>query len=183
MNRVEEYRHCPLCGGKLEEREIKPGEPRRLVCVRCDYVFYIDPKLAACVIIRVDEKIVLLKRGIPPEYGKWVLPGGFVDVGETVPTAAAREAWEEVRLEVSVGPLVGVYSYPETDVVVIVYEAAVRQGVMQAADETLEVKLFSPLEIPWRDLAFTSTRDALTDYLGKHFPHISPKLAMGIQKR
>jgi NADH pyrophosphatase NudC (nudix superfamily) len=112
MHRNKDYRFCPLCGGGLNKKRIKDGEPERLVCSGCDYVYYIDPKIAACTIIDIDGKIVMLKRGIRPSMGKWVIPGGFVDVGETVPDAAAREAWEEVRLKVEIGPLVGVYSYP-----------------------------------------------------------------------
>jgi 8-oxo-dGTP diphosphatase len=170
MHRSEDYRFCPLCGGVLNKKKIKEGEPERLICSECRYVFYIDPKIAACTIIDIDGRIVMLKRAIPPSVGKWVIPGGFVDVGETVPAAAAREACEEVGLEVKIGALVGVYSYPESSVVIIVYEAEAKDGLLRAADEALAVDLFSPLEIPWDDIAFSSTVDALKDYLTKHYP-------------
>jgi 8-oxo-dGTP diphosphatase len=170
MHRNENYRFCPLCGGTLEKKQMKEGEPERLLCSECGYVFYIDPKIAACTIIDIDGRIVMLKRAIPPSVGKWVIPGGFVDVGETVPAAAAREAREEVGLEVTIGSLVGVYSYPETSVVIIVYEAEAKEGLPRAADEALAVDLFRPLEIPWDDIAFSSTVDALKDYLAKHDP-------------
>ncbi|MEW6673852.1 MAG: NUDIX hydrolase [Thermodesulfobacteriota bacterium] len=162
------YRFCPCCGGPLLSKQIKPGEPKRLVCVRCDFIFYLDPKIAACSIVEIDGKIVLLQRGIHPEYGKWVIPGGFVDLGEPVSVAAVRETWEEVRLKVEIVDLVGVYSYPHMPVVVIVYETAVRGGSVQAGDESLAAGLFAPGEIPWQQLAFSSTRDALRDYLKKH---------------
>jgi 8-oxo-dGTP diphosphatase len=170
MHRNEDYRFCLLCGGALKKKQIKAGEPERLICSECSYVFYIEPKIAACTIIDIDGKIVMSKRAIPPSVGKWVIPGGFVDVGETVPVAAAREAWEEVRLKVTIGPLVGVYSYPDTSVIIIVYEAEAENGVPRAGDETLAVDLFSPSEIPWDDVAFSSTVDALKDYLAKHCP-------------
>ncbi|MEA3470863.1 MAG: NUDIX hydrolase [Thermodesulfobacteriota bacterium] len=170
MHRNENYRFCPLCGGALKKKQIKEGEPKRLICSGCSYVFYIDPKIAACTIINIDGKIVMLKRAIPPSVGKWVIPGGFVDVGETVPAAAAREAWEEVGLEVEIGSLIGVYSYPETSVVIIVYEAEAKEGLPRAADEALAVDLFRPFEIPWDDIAFSSTVDAIKDYLKKHYP-------------
>jgi 8-oxo-dGTP diphosphatase len=170
MHRNDNYRFCPLCGGVLQKRQIKEGEPERLICSDCSYVFYLDPKIAACTIIDIDGRIVMLKRAIPPSVGKWVIPGGFVDVGETVPAAAAREAREEVALNVEIGPLVGVYSYPETSVVIIVYEAEAKEGLPRAADEALAVDLFTPFEIPWDDIAFSSTVDALKDYLAKHYP-------------
>jgi len=163
------YRFCPQCGGRIHPKQLKKGEPERLVCSQCDFIFYLDLKVAACVIIEIEKKIVLLKRGISPAFGKWVLPGGFVDLGEPVAAAAAREAWEEVRLNVAIGDLVGVYSYPGKPVVVIVYAAVVRDGSLQAADETLAVDLFAPSKIPWEQLAFSSTRDALKDYFKKNY--------------
>jgi len=164
------YRFCPRCGGQFLSRQVKAGEPERLVCSYCDFIFYLDPKIAACAIVEIKGKIVLLQRGISPGFGKWVIPGGFVDLGEPVPIAAARETWEEVRLKVEIVDLVGVYSYPQTPVVVIVYAAVVRDGRLQAADESLAAGMFAPGEIPWEKLAFSSTRDALRDYLKKHHP-------------
>jgi ADP-ribose pyrophosphatase YjhB (NUDIX family) len=174
MERLTTYRHCPQCGGPLQLANLKPGEPPRLHCGACRFVLYLDPKIAACAIVRVADRIVLLKRAIPPAYGRWVIPGGFVDAGEPVPLAAAREVWEEVRLRVAIGPLVGVYSYPQVTTVVVVYQAEVISGQLQAADEALDARLFAPPEIPWQDLAFSSTRDALRDYLGKCAPAPPP---------
>src|SRR5688572_3910119 len=94
------YRFCPRCGGALEARLLKDSEPARLVCTGCEFVFYLDPKVAACTICMVDGGIVLLRRGIEPQYGKWVFPGGFVDRGEIVSDAAVRETREEVNLRV-----------------------------------------------------------------------------------
>ena len=159
------FRFCPKCGGPLNRQHLKAHEPQRLVCATCTFIFYDDPKVAACTIPIIDGKIVLLKRGIEPSYGKWVFPGGFLDRGERVEDAAIRETWEEVNLKVEVTKLVNVYSYPGYPVVVIVYLAKVITGELRAMDETLEVGLFTPEEVPWEDLAFPSTRDALTDLL------------------
>ena len=116
MNHQETYRFCPRCGGIFESKLIKPGEPERLVCLRCGFVFYLDPKVVAGTVIESDGRIVMLRRGIGPSYGMWALPGGFVDVGESVPDAAVRETREEVNLTVEIISLIGVYSY--TDVAV-----------------------------------------------------------------
>src|SRR5215471_17819244 len=102
------YQFCPVCGGALVGRVVKPGEPTRLVCGSCGFVFYQDPKLAAGAIVALDGRIVLARRAIEPALGKWVFPGGFVDRGETVEEAAVRETCEEVNVAVEIGGLVGV---------------------------------------------------------------------------
>jgi ADP-ribose pyrophosphatase YjhB (NUDIX family) len=166
------YRFCPRCGGSLSSRVVKPGEPDRLVCDACTYVFYLNPKIAACAITAVDGRVVLLRRGIEPQLGKWVFPGGFVDRGETVPGAAARETREEVHLEVEVGDVIGVYSYLGNETVVVVYEARAVGGEPEVGDECLEVRTFAPDEIPWDDLAFQSTREALATFVRRRFPGV-----------
>ncbi len=163
------FRFCPKCGGSLARQRLKATEPERRVCGSCAFIFYDDPKVAACTIPVIDGKIVLLKRGIEPSYGKWVFPGGFLDRGERVEDAAIRETWEEVNLKVEVTQLLNVYSYPGYPVVVIVYLARVVGGQLQAKDEALDVGTFSPAEIPWDEIAFDSTRDALREYLAR-FP-------------
>src|SRR6059058_199839 len=77
------FRFCPRCGGAFERRLLKASEPERLVCTACQYVFYLDPKIAVGTIIRsASDRIVLVRRAIEPGYGKWVFPGGYVDRGE-----------------------------------------------------------------------------------------------------
>ena len=166
----EPYRFCPRCAGDLDPRVIKAGEPPRLVCARCGFVFYLDPKVAACTITLWDGRIVLLRRAIEPALGKWVFPGGFVDRGETVAAAAVRETLEEANLRVTLTGILDAYSYAGSHVVVIVYAADVVGGTPEARDECLEVRTFSPEEIPWDDLAFESTRQALRDYVRRYFP-------------
>jgi ADP-ribose pyrophosphatase YjhB (NUDIX family) len=166
------YRFCPKCGMGLESKSLKTGEPSRLVCTACDFVFYLDPKVAACTITIVDGGIVLLRRGIEPQWGRWVFPGGFVDRGETVQDAAVRETFEEVNLRVSLTGILDVYSFPGTEVVVIVYAADVVGGDLSAGDEAEDVKAFRPEEIPWDELAFESTRAALKDYIHRFFPRV-----------
>jgi 8-oxo-dGTP diphosphatase len=164
-----EYRFCPKCGGELSLKLLKISEPERLVCERCSFIFYLDPKVSACTICTIDERIPLLKRSIEPSFGKWVFPGGYVDQGERVQDAAIRETKEEVNLDVELKELVGVYSYHRRPVIIIVYAADVIGGELKACDECLEVRAFAPDEIPWRDLAFSSTHDALRDYVKKYF--------------
>lgn len=160
-----EYSFCPKCGAALARRSIKAGEPDRLVCQGCGFIFYLDPKVAVGTIISTDEGIVLLKRAIEPAYGKWVFPGGLVDRGERVEDAAIRETREEACLDVRLTGLLKIYSYAEHPVIIIVYTAEVTGGRLAAGDETLEARCYPSAAIPWPELAFPSTVEALRDFL------------------
>jgi ADP-ribose pyrophosphatase YjhB (NUDIX family) len=160
------FRFCPRCGAALARRRLKSGDPERLVCDGCRFVFYLDPKVAVGTIIRTEgERLVLVRRAIEPGYGKWVFPGGYVDRGETLTSAALREAREESGLEVRLDGLVNIYSYPGRTPVVIVYAATAIGGALATDDECLESAEVEPAQIPWDELAFRSTSEALQDYL------------------
>ena len=164
MHTNYQFEYCPVCGGKFQTLNLKDHEPNRLVCTECGFVFYLDPKLVACAIVEKEGKIVLLRRDIEPEKGKWVMPGGYVDRGEVVEAAVLRETEEECGVKIRLKDLLGVYSYPGKLEVVIVYVAEYLSGNLLVGDETQAVRLFTPEDIPWKDLAFESTRNALGDY-------------------
>ena len=167
------WRFCPACAGALEMRLLKRGDPERHVCTRCGQVLYQDPKVAVGTIIATtDGRIVLVRRAIEPGYGKWVFPGGYVDRGEAVTAAAIREAKEEAGLDVRLDRLVNLYSYPGRPLVVIVYAATALGGELCTDEECLEARLFTPDEIPWRELAFLSTTEGLQEYLSGQAPEL-----------
>ena len=160
------YSFCPMCGGDLELRSMKTTEPERLVCGRCGFIFYLDPKVAVGTIItNHEDHIVLVRRAIEPGYGKWVFPGGYVDRGEEVLAAAVREAREEAGVHIEIDRLLNVYSYPGRAPVIIVYTARMVGGCLECDDEGLEARFFAPDAIPWDELAFRSTHEALREFL------------------
>jgi len=168
-----EYRFCPACAGPLAKRSLKATDPDRLVCATCGFVFYLDPKVAVGTIITApDSRLVLVRRAIEPGYGLWVFPGGFVDRGEEVTRAAIREAREESGLDVRLDRLVNVYSYPDAAVIIVVYAATATGGELCADEECLEARLFAADDLPWDQLAFRSTREALRDYLDGGVPMV-----------
>ncbi|MFZ1059184.1 MAG: NUDIX hydrolase [Candidatus Rokuibacteriota bacterium] len=160
-------RYCPLCGSDLVRVPVPPDQKEEAVCSTCGFVFYLNPKVVAGTIPAEDGRILLVRRNINPSKGKWTFPGGFVDWGETVVGAALRETLEETGLRVDLDGLVGVYSYPDAPVVIVVYRARVAGGALQLNHEIQEFAWLSPGEIPWDDLAFPSTRHALLDFLSR----------------
>ena len=175
MNTAE-YEFCPRCAGSLEGRVVKDGDPERLVCARCGFVFYQGPKLVAGAIIQKDGGIVLIQRAIEPGYGKWTFPGGFVERGEVAEAAAAREVLEETGAEIEVGDVVGLYSYEGQIPAIAVFAAEVVGGTLEPLDETLDVRIFPPDSLPWSEMAFPSTEDALKDYLESYLDLRPPGL-------
>jgi len=159
------HRFCSRCSSRLVTKRLKPGEPERPVCEACGHVLYLDPKVAVGTIIsNARHEIAMVRRAIEPGYGKWVFPGGYVDRGEELLTAAAREAWEEAQLRVRIDGLVNIYSYPGRVPVIIVYAATSIGGELKADDESLEAAWFREADLPWSELAFPSTIQGLRDY-------------------
>ncbi|MBI3929912.1 MAG: NUDIX hydrolase [Armatimonadetes bacterium] len=157
----ETYRFCPACAGALQVAYLEGRD--RLVCGTCGRVHYLDPKVAAaCIPILPNGEVVLVRRAIAP-VGTWTYPGGYVDRGEAPREAAARETAEEAGLTVQVGELLGLYQSPGSIVLVLVYRAAVLDYRPCPGPECQEVQSFRPDQIPWDELAFPSTRMALTD--------------------
>lgn len=153
---LEDAGFCPRCGA-----EAIVDFPRSLRCTRCDYVAFYNPKPVGCAVPRDAEgRVWLARRGHEPGKGRWSMPGGFVDLGETVETAILRELAEEMQVEAEIGALVGVYSRADDRVVVIVFEATLA-GTPRATSEAPEVRAFAEHEVPWAELAFPSDSLAL----------------------
>lgn len=168
---LEDVRFCPRCG-----REATVRYPRSISCPNCGYGAYYNPKPVACAIpTNRAGRIYLLRRGFEPRRGHWSMPGGFVDLGESVEDAARREVKEELELEIELTSLVGVYSRAQDRTVVVVY-AATAGGTPSVTEEALEVHAFAPIDIPWQDLAFWSDESALRDHL-KSGPRSGPGAA------
>ncbi len=161
-----ESRYCAMCGGALKPRIVLPDRKRLKVCERCCFVEFVGPKAVAGCLVVAERRILLLRRGNPPAIGKWTFPGGYIDLGETPAAAAIRETAEEVGLNVAIDRVHGVYADPaRPDAMVVVYLAAAGPGARPSLSaEALEVGFFGADEIPWDDLAFRTTRDALEDW-------------------
>jgi 8-oxo-dGTP diphosphatase len=156
---------CPRCGHPLEDA-FKHGSMRRF-CASCGFVHFHDPKVAAVVFITQNGRVLMVKRRMDPEIGKWALPAGFIDYGEDPREAAIREVKEETGLDVRITRLVDVLGPEKAGgaSIVILFEAEVLGGTLSAQDDVDEAVFFTPGDIPVDKIAFHSTRLLLERWL------------------
>ena len=145
---------------------LAPENVERKVCTRCGFVLFPGPKLVAGCFVVDSGRVLLIRRGIEPALGKWTFPGGYVDFGENSADAAVRETLEEVGMRVKLGALLGVFTdLTAPALTVVVYLAEPGDEAPAISDEASETRYFAPDDIPWHDLAFPTTADALTAWV------------------
>jgi ADP-ribose pyrophosphatase YjhB (NUDIX family) len=150
--------HCQRCGGITNEQFID-GRPRP-VCVECGAVTYLDPKLAAAVVVERGGRVLMGRRGPSARAaGKWSFPAGFVERGEVVEDAAVREVREETGYSIELGPLIGLLSSEGETVVLAVYTGTIVTGDQNPGDDLIELDWFAPNALP--ELAFPHDREIL----------------------
>ncbi len=151
---------CPRCAAPLITREVA-GRPRR-ACPACGYVHFTDPKVGVGVLVIEGGRVLLVRRGVEPERGKWSLPAGYLDQGEDPRETAAREALEETGLTVAIEGLLDVFYNPPGRGgagIFILYRARRVAGEPVAGDDADDARFFPFDALP--DLAFASTRAAI----------------------
>jgi ADP-ribose pyrophosphatase YjhB (NUDIX family) len=164
MTRVE-MNFCSQCGKPLR-RAIPEGDHLpRYVCDACGSIHYQNPRLVVGCVPEHEGSILLCRRAIEPRRGYWTVPAGFMENGETLQQAAARETQEEALAEVAIGSLLAVVHVLHAHQVHVFFRAALPQARYGIGAESLEVALLTPAEIPWADIAFPSTDFALHRYL------------------
>ncbi|MFH1560173.1 MAG: NUDIX hydrolase [Chloroflexota bacterium] len=140
---MEEDRYCSRCSTPLEMRDIQGS--RRPSCPRCGKIIYYDPKLAATAVVEQENKVLMVRRLTQPGLGLWSLPGGYVDRGEVVERAAAREVLEETSLQVDITSLIGLFSEGGQPVVLAAFDGRITGGEARAGPEVSELGFF-PME-------------------------------------
>jgi ADP-ribose pyrophosphatase YjhB (NUDIX family) len=157
--------HCRACGTAVAHRVPDDGDTRvRAVCPACGTIHYINPLLVVGTVPYLDEQVLLCRRAIEPRLGKWTLPAGFMEMGETMLQGAARETAEEAGAEVDMGPLFSTMSVARVGQVHVFYLARLLHERFDPGPESLEARLFTESQLPWDELAFTTVRETLRRY-------------------
>ncbi len=156
---------CSNCGSSNLELKIPKGDNReRYVCRNCQRIFYTNPKVVTGCLPLWREQVLLCRRAIEPRYGYWNVPSGYMENGETVEEGALREVWEEALAEINLLGLHAIFSIPHINQMYIHFLGELRHLDFQPGPESLEVQLFREEEIPWKEIAFTSSVFTLRNY-------------------
>lgn len=156
---------CSSCGEPVSQ-QIPEGDNRlRFVCDDCGIIHYSNPNNVCGAILTWGDKILLCKRAIEPRYGLWTLPAGFMENGETVTEAAARESMEEANAKAKKLNLFGVFSLPHISQVYLMFEGELADENVSPGIESLETELFEVDNIPWEELAFPVVTRSLKLYI------------------
>ncbi|MCE9524140.1 MAG: NUDIX hydrolase [Alphaproteobacteria bacterium] len=146
-------------------RRVPDGDTfERDVCATCGHIHYVNPKIVVGAVCSWHGRILLCRRAIEPRQGFWTIPAGYLEERETPADGAAREAWEEATVKISIDRLLAVYSIARISQVQLIFRADLVAADFAPGIESLETKLFAWEEIPWDALAFPSVHWALNDH-------------------
>ena len=155
-------KHCRNCGAPVAYRVPDDGDVKeRAVCPDCGTIHYENPLNVVGTVPYWGNKVLLCKRNIEPRWGKWTLPAGFMELGETTAEGALRETDEEAGAQIELEPLFTVLSVPRVGQVHMFFRARLLSDQFNPGHETIEARLFDEHEIPWQDIAFRTVKETL----------------------
>lgn len=163
-----QLKHCRSCGTAVVYRLPDDGDTKlRAVCPACHTVHYENPLNVVGTVPtwgETGEQVLLCKRNIEPRWGKWTLPAGFMEMGETTAEGAARETVEEAGAQFEMQEIFALMNVVKVGQVHLFYRAKLLSADFDPGSETIEAKLFTEAEIPWDELAFRTVKETLKLY-------------------
>lgn len=157
-------KYCSECGHKGTWQVVEGDDRPRFVCGVCRTIHYENPRMVVGAIPERTGTILLCRRAIEPCRGKWTLPAGYLENGETIAECARREAREEAVAELENLRPYALINIPFINQVYFIYLSHLVNRDFRAGSESLEVKLFRIADIPWDELAFRVVHDVLRSY-------------------
>ena len=157
--------YCSQCGNKTSKIIPEGDNMPREICMECGLIHYVNPKIIVGALPVISDSVLLCKRDIEPGFGKWTLPSGFMELGESLEDGAQREAHEEANLKLEIKYLQTIYSLPKIGQVYMLFLSKILNDDYAPMHETSEVKLYSFHDIPWDKIAFSSVTFALENYI------------------
>jgi ADP-ribose pyrophosphatase YjhB (NUDIX family) len=156
--------YCSACGAGMEARIPEDDDHVRPVCSRCGQVHYENPKMVVGCIPVLGDQVLLCRRNIEPQKGRWTLPAGYLENGESVQDGAIRETLEETGSHVEIIAPFRMFNLVFVHQIYLMFWARLLDDNFGPTRESNAVRLFSESDIPWEDIAFESIRQTLKDY-------------------
>ena len=157
--------YCSKCGSKLTVSQPHGDNKLRYICSDCDTVHYENPKMVVGCVVSHQGKILLCRRAIEPRANFWTVPGGFMELNETIVAAAMRETYEEALAEVEIDGMLAVIDVVHARQAHIFFHGSLKGDSYGVGEESTDTRLFAPADIPWNEIAFPSGIMALKHYL------------------
>ena len=159
-------KYCHHCAAPLVLRIPEGDDKPRYCCNDCDSIFYQNPKNVVGTLPVYGDQVLLCKRAIQPRLGKWTLPAGYMENGESSLSGAIRETMEEAGALVTVNDdsLYTLFNLPSINQVYMFFRAELTSLDFNAGIESEEVALFKESEIPWPEIAFPVVKSTLEHY-------------------
>ncbi|MFZ9252620.1 MAG: NUDIX hydrolase [Hylemonella sp.] len=155
-------KHCRNCGTAVIYRVPDDGDThQRAVCPACTTIHYENPLNVVGTVPYFGDRVLLCKRNIEPRFGKWTLPAGFLELGETTAQGAVRETIEEAGASIEMEGLFSILNIARVGQVHLFYRARLLNEHFEPGVETIEARLYREEDIPWDDIAFRSVKETL----------------------
>ncbi|WP_044207140.1 NUDIX domain-containing protein [Flammeovirga sp. OC4] len=168
MHIKEHFKSCPKC-----KSDAIQFDKKHFVCSNCGFDLYINASAAVAVLITNQQgELLLTVRKFDPFKGTYDLPGGFVDINETVEDAAIREIKEELNLDIIsleyFCSFPNTYTYKEVDYYTLdmVFKAQIKDfSPLQANDDVSSIEFISPKKIDTTTIGLTSIKAIVSKYI------------------
>jgi len=156
---------CSNCANPVSQQIPKGDNRLRYICTHCSTIHYQNPLVIVGILPEYNDKILLCKRAIEPQLGRWTLPAGFLENDESTLEGALRECFEEAKAKVIDATLYALYDIPYINQVYVFYRAQLATNDFGPSPESSEVALFNEEDIPWNQLAFPVVGAVLKRFL------------------
>lgn len=155
------FKFCPMCGHPMVIKCPSDEVHVRELCEECGYIHYVNPIPVVGTVPVCGDRVLLCRRAIEPQKGKWTLPAGFMEVHETLLEGALRETFEETGAQARDGFLFTIIDVPLASQIHFFFITQITDVPLTPGEETFEQRLFSEQEIPWDEISFTTVKTTL----------------------
>lgn len=154
---------CAECGGPLLRHVVGTELRNHWYCSRCLTPQYVSPRIIVTTFVGCGHRLLWAQRGLEPQRGKWGIPGGFLELGETLAEGAARELYEETGIAVRPDQLQLYMTGSITFInqVYMGFRATVDVDVCAPGVESMDCRFFTRDECPWDEVAYPQVNDSI----------------------